>query len=215
MSWSGRRMHMLGIGGAGMSALATVAYAWGAEVSGCDRAPSAYAERLIRFGLPVSYGHDPAHLEPGMELVVSSAIGAAEPELLAARELGLTRMHRAQLLAEMVASRRSVCVAGAHGKTTTSAMIAYAGQRLGLDPTYLIGGDVPQLGGNAGPGGGALLVAEADESDGSLSLLRPRVAVVTNIELDHPDHFADVAQVRAEFHAFADRLAPGSGVLVA
>jgi len=108
-------------------------------------------------------------------VVVSSAIAADEPELLAARELGLPRLHRAQLLAEMVASRRSICVAGAHGKTTTSAMIAYAAQRLGLDPTFLIGGDVPQLGGNAGPGGGPLLVAEADESDGSLSLLRPRV----------------------------------------
>jgi UDP-N-acetylmuramate--alanine ligase len=213
MSWSGRRMHMLGIGGAGMSALATVAYAWGAEVSGCDRAPSAYAERLIRFGLPVSYGHDPAHLEPGMELVVSSAIGAAEPELLAARELGLTRMHRAQLLAEMVASRRSVCVAGAHGKTTTSAMIAYAGQRLGLDPTYLIGGDVPQLGGNAGPGGGALLVAEADESDGSLSLLRPRVAVVTNIELDHHARFGSLADLRQLFADWTSEL-PASGALI-
>ena len=122
---------------------------------------------------------------------------ADEPELLAARDLGLRRLHRAELLAEMVASRRSICVAGAHGKTTTSAMIAYAAQRLGLDPTYLVGGEVPQLGGNAGPGGGTLLVAEADESDGSLSLLRPRVAVVTNVELDHHTRFAGSASSSA------------------
>jgi UDP-N-acetylmuramate--alanine ligase len=213
MNWCDRRLHMLGIGGAGMSALATVAYAWGAEVTGCDRSPSPYSERLARFGLRVSYGHDPSHLEPGMELVVSSAIAAGEPELLAARDLGLVRMHRAQLLAEMVASRRAVCVAGAHGKTTTSAMIAYAAQRLGLDPTYLIGGDVPQLGGNAGPGGGAVLVAEADESDGSLSLLRPRVAVVTNIELDHHARFAGLAELQQLFSDWTAEL-PASGALI-
>ena len=105
MNWSGRRHHMLRIGGAGMSALATVAYAWGADVSGCDRAASPYSDRLVRFGVPVSLEHDPAHLEQGMELVVSSAISAGEPELLAARDLALPRLHRAQLLAEMVASR--------------------------------------------------------------------------------------------------------------
>src|SRR4051812_48520594 len=194
MSFADRRLHMLGIGGAGVSALATVAYAWGAEVSGCDRAASPYSERLERFGIPVAIGHDPGHLEQGMEVVVSSAIGPEEPELLAARDLALPRLHRAQLLAEMVASRRSICVAGAHGKTTCSAMMAYAAVRLGLDPTYLIGGDVPQLGGNAGPGGGTLLIAEADESDGSLSLLRPRVAVVLNVELDHHARFASEAE---------------------
>ena len=144
--------------------------------------------------------HDPAHLEQGMELVVVVGDPADEPELLAARDLALPRLHRAELLAEMVASRRSVCVAGAHGKTTTtSAMIAYAAQRLGLDPTYLIGGEVPQLGGNAGPGGGTMLVAEADESDGSLSLLRPRVAVVLNIELDHHTRFAGMSELERLF----------------
>ncbi|MDX6549218.1 MAG: UDP-N-acetylmuramate--alanine ligase [Gaiellales bacterium] len=214
MSFSDRRLHMIGIGGAGVSALATVAYAWGADVSGCDRAPSVYSERLARFGVRVEIGHDPAHLEPGVEVVVSSAIAADEPELLAARELGLPRLHRAQLLAEMVASRRSICVAGAHGKTTTSAMIAYIAQRLGLDPTFLIGGDVPQLGGNAGPGGGPLLVAEADESDGSLSLLRPRVAVVTNIELDHHARFGSLHELHDLFAAWTTEL-PAGGTLVA
>ena len=107
MSWAGRRMHLIGAGGAGMSALATVAYAWGAEVSGCDRSLSPYAERLLRFGVPVEIGHDPAHLSEDVEVVVSSAIAADEPELLAARDRGLPRLHRAQVLAEMVASRRS------------------------------------------------------------------------------------------------------------
>ena len=147
----------------------------------------------------MSIGHDPAHLDDGVEVVVSSAIAADEPELLAARDRGLPRLHRAEVLAEMVASRRSLCVAGAHGKTTTAAMAAFAAQRLDLDPTYLIGGDVPQLGGNAGPGGGTLLVAEADESDGSLSLLRPRVAVITNIELDHHARFAGLDELRRLF----------------
>src|SRR5436305_9149167 len=196
-----------------MSALATVAYAWGAEVSGCDRAPSAYSERLERFGVPVAYGHDPEHLEDGVEVVVSSAIAGDEPELLAACDRGLPRLHRAQVLAEMVASRRSLCVAGAHGKTTTAAMAAFAAQRLDLDPTYLIGGDVPQLGGNAGPGGGTLLVAEADESDGSLSLLRPRVAVVTNIELDHHARFANLDELRRLFAEWTGEL-PASGALI-
>jgi UDP-N-acetylmuramate--alanine ligase len=213
MNWSDRRLHMLGIGGAGMSALATVAYAWGAEVSGCDRVPSAYSERLERFGVPIVYGHDPEHLADGLELIVSSAIPASEPELLAARDRGLPRLHRAQLLAEMVASRRSACVAGAHGKTTTAAMIAYAAVQLGLDPTYLVGGDVPQLGGNAGPGGGSVLVAEADESDGSLALLRPRVAVVTNIELDHHARFASTADLQQLFEEWTAEL-PSSGALV-
>jgi UDP-N-acetylmuramate--alanine ligase len=113
----------------------------------------------------------------------------------------------------MVASRRSVCVAGAHGKTTTAAMIAYAAVQLGLDPTYLVGGDVPQLGGNAGPGGGSLLIAEADESDGSLSLLRPRVAVVTNIELDHHARFASGAELEQLFAEWTQEL-PASGALI-
>ena len=214
MSFTDRRFHMIGIGGAGVSALATVAYAWGADVSGCDRARTPYLDRLERFGIPISIGHNPDHLDDDMEVVVSGAVSADEAELLAARDRGLRRLHRAELLAEMVLSRRSVCVAGAHGKTTTTAMIAYAAVQLGLDPTFLIGGDVPQLGGNAGPGGGTLLVAEADESDGSLSLLRPRVAVVTNVELDHHSRFASLAEVEALFRSWTAEL-PASGALIA
>src|SRR4051812_40149394 len=123
-----RDLHLMGIGGAGMSALAVVAYAWGAQVSGCDRASSSYSERVGRFGIPVAESHDPAHLREGMEVVVSSAIAPDAPELDTARAMGLRILPRAALLAEMVALRRSICVGGAHGKTTTSGMIAYAAQ---------------------------------------------------------------------------------------
>jgi UDP-N-acetylmuramate--alanine ligase len=208
-----RRLHMIGIGGVGMSALAVVAYAWGADVSGCDRAGSEYSRRLERFGIDVSAGHDRGHLQPGMEVVVSSAVPDELDELAAASELGLRVLGRGELLAELVALRTSICVGGAHGKTTTTAMVAYAAERIGLEPTWLVGGDVPQLGGNAGPGGGDLLVAEADESDGSCALLRPRVAVVTNVDLDHHARFASLAEVE---HLFADWVAavPADGAAV-
>ncbi len=208
-----RELHLMGIGGAGMSALAVVAYAWGAQVSGCDRAASSYSERVGRFGVPVAESHDPAHLRPGMEVVVSSAIRDDAPELERARELGLRIMPRAALLAEMVAARRSICVGGAHGKTTTSGMIAYAAQKLGLDPTYLIGGEIPQLGGNAGPGGGDLLVAEADESDRSCALLRPQIAVVNNLDLDHHASFGSLEEVRELFSQWIANV-PADGVVI-
>jgi UDP-N-acetylmuramate--alanine ligase len=208
-----RRLHMVGIGGAGMSALAAIAYAWGAEVDGCDTAASSYTERLERFGIQVAIGHDRSHLDEGMDVVVSSAVAADTDEVLEARVRGLPVLHRAELLAEMVAAKRSICVAGAHGKTTTTAMIAYAATRLGLDPTWLVGGDVPQLGGNAGPGGGELLVAEADESDGSCSLLRPRIALVTNIELDHHARFGSDDELRALFAGWVASV-PVDGVVL-
>jgi len=208
-----RSLHLVGVGGAGMSALAVVAYAWGADVSGCDRSPSEYSRRLAQLGIDVHQGHDPDHLRPGTELVVSAAVDQAEPELVAARERGLHVLARAGLLAEMVAARDSICVAGTHGKTTTSAMIAYAATGLGLDPTFLVGGDVPQLGGNAGPGAGRLLVAEADESDGSCALLRPRIAVVTNLELDHHASYASLEQLEQVFAEWVSHL-PEAGALV-
>jgi UDP-N-acetylmuramate--alanine ligase len=208
-----RRLHMLGIGGAGMSALAAIAYAWGADVDGCDTAESASTRRLERFGIRVALGHDRTHLDDGMDVVISSAVPADTDEVLEARARGLSVMHRAALLAEMVAARRSVCVGGAHGKTTTTAMIAYAAIRLGLDPTWLVGGDVPQLGGNAGPGGGDLLVAEADESDGSCALLRPQIALVTNIELDHHARFGSEDELRALFAAWVAGV-PADGVVL-
>src|SRR5437764_1201598 len=214
MTLADRRLHMIGIGGAGMSALAVVAYAWGADVSGCDRTPSEYSLRLGRFGIDVHEDHDRAHLEPGMEVVVSSAVPDEVDELAAASELGLRVLHRGQLLAELVALKDSICVAGAHGKTTTTAMIALAADRLGLDPTWLVGGEVPQLGGNAGPGGGDLLVAEGDESDGSCALLRPRIAVVTNVDLDHHARYASVHDVELLFAEWVAHVSADGAVLL-
>jgi UDP-N-acetylmuramate--alanine ligase len=191
---AGRRLWFVGIGGAGMSALALVAKEWGAEVSGSDRARSSYVDRLEAAGIAVAVGHDASNVPDGAEVIVSSAIVPDNPEVSRAR--GTKK--RAELLAELVDLRPSIVVAGAHGKTTTSGMIAFVLERLGRDPAYLIGGEIPQLGGNAAAGEG-WLVAEGDESDRSLELLRPRVAVLTNVELDHHATFASEAEVRELF----------------
>jgi UDP-N-acetylmuramate--alanine ligase len=189
----GRRFWFVGIGGAGMSALALVAREWGAEVGGSDRSRSSYVKRLEDAGIPVAIGHDAANVPEGAEVIVSSAIAPDNPEL-AARE---TR-RRGELLAEFVSLRPSIVVAGAHGKTTTAGMIAFCLERLDCDPAFLIGGEIPQLGGNAAAGEG-WLVAEGDESDRSLELLHPQIAVLTNVELDHHATFASEAEVRALF----------------
>jgi UDP-N-acetylmuramate--alanine ligase len=193
---AGRRLWFVGIGGAGMSALALVAKEWGAEVGGSDRARSSYVERLEAAGIPVAIGHDAANVPDGAEVIVSSAIAADNPE--ASRARGTTTRRRGELLAELVELQPSIVVAGAHGKTTTSGMIAFVLDRLGLDPAFLIGGEIAQLGGNARAGEG-WLVAEGDESDRSLELVRPQIAVVTNVELDHHATFGSEAEVRELF----------------
>src|SRR3954452_5452910 len=200
----GRRLWFVGVGGAGMSALALVAHERGAEVGGSDRARSSYVERLEAAGIPVAIGHDAANVPEGAEVIVSSAIAADNPELEVTRARGTRTRMRAELLAELVELRPSIVVAGAHGKTTTTAMIAFVLDRLGLDPAFLIGGEIPQLGGNARAGEG-WLVAEGDESDRSLELLRPRIAVLTNVELDHHATFASEAEVRELFEAWLAR----------
>ncbi len=197
---AGRRLWFVGIGGAGMSALALVAREWGAEVGGSDRARSSYVERLEEAGIAVAIGHDAANVPEGAEVIVSSAIAADNPEVTRAR----VKKRRAELLAELVELRPSIVVAGAHGKTTTSAMIAFVLDRLGRDPAFLIGGEIPQLGGNARAGDG-WLVAEGDESDRSLELLGPQVAVLTNVELDHHATFASEAEVRELFERWLER----------
>jgi len=154
---AGRRLWFVGIGGAGMSALAIVAREWGAEVGGSDRARSSYVERLEEAGIPVVIGHDAANVPEDAEVIVSSAIAPDNPEVTRAR----VEKRRAELLAEFVALRPSIVVAGAHGKTTTSAMIAFVLDRLGRDPAFLIGGEIPQLGGNARAAACARLRARA------------------------------------------------------
>jgi UDP-N-acetylmuramate--alanine ligase len=204
----GRRFWFVGIGGAGMSALALVARAWGAEVGGSDRARSSYVDRLEAAGIQVAIGHDAASVPEGAEVVVSSAIGEDNPELEVTRARDAKTLRRGELLAELVAMRPSIVVAGAHGKTTTTGMIAFVLDRLGLDPAFLIGGEIPQLDGNARAGEG-WLVAEGDESDRSLELLRPRIAVLTNVDLDHHATFASENEVRELFDRWL-ALAPES-----
>ncbi len=183
---SGRRLWFAGIGGAGLSAYALLAKAWGAEVAGWDPVDTPYLEHVRAAGIDVVVSPEPAVPE-GWEAVVSTAYRDR-----------VDGRSRAELLAELVALRDSIVVAGAHGKTTTAAMVAVVLDRLGLDPAYVIGGDVPQLGGNAGTGEGWLVV-EGDESDRTIAALRPRIAVVTNIDLDHHSEFASRAEVAALF----------------
>jgi UDP-N-acetylmuramate--alanine ligase len=183
----GRRIWFVGIGGAGLSGYALLARAWGAEVGGWDRVDTPYLRALD--GVPVEISPEPAAPD-GWEIVVSSAY--------AGQVDGRTR---AELLAELVALQDAIVVGGAHGKTTTAAMIAFCLDRLGRDPAFLIGGEVPQLGGNARAGSGWLVV-EGDESDRTIAALRPRIAVVTNVELDHHATFASRAEVEELFEGW-------------
>ena len=202
VDWSERRLHFIGIGGAGMSGLALVARALGASVTGSDRSESSYAERLRGAGIEPAIGHAAEQVPPDAEVVVSTAIATDNPELERARELGLRVLHRGDLLAEVAALKRSIAVAGAHGKTTTSAMAAHVLAETGRDPAYLIGGEVRSTGTNAAWGGGEWIVVEADESDRSFLKLSPDVAVVTNIELDHHATYRSEDELREAFAQF-------------
>ncbi|MEX2196888.1 MAG: UDP-N-acetylmuramate--L-alanine ligase [Thermoleophilaceae bacterium] len=199
--WSQRKLHFVGIGGAGMSGLALVARALGAGVSGSDRAESSYTERLRAAGIEPLAGHDAANVPEGAEVVVSTAIAPDNPELAAASGPVL---HRGELLAQAAALKRSIAIAGAHGKTTTAAMAAHALIGCGADPAYLIGGELRSTGSNAGWGEGEWVVIEADESDRSFLALRPDVAVVTNIELDHHATYASRRELDDAFAAFVE-----------
>jgi UDP-N-acetylmuramate--alanine ligase len=216
-AWARRRLHFVGVGGAGMSGLALAASRLGAVVSGCDRAESPYMRELREAGIEPQIGHDAAHAVAGVEMVVSTAIPAALPELEAARGAGAPVVHRAELLAELASLRRTIAVSGTHGKTTTTAMIAHALEASGLDPGYLVGGELRRDGGpasaNARWSEGEWLVVEADESDGSFLQLSPEVAVVTNIELDHHTTWPSELELEHAFRAFLDRV-PESGTAV-
>jgi UDP-N-acetylmuramate--alanine ligase len=207
-AWAGRQLHFIGIGGAGMSGLALICARLGAQVSGSDRADSSYMERLREAGLAPVVGHDAANLPAGAEVVVSTAIGEQNPELALARERGLEPIHRGALLAELCAEKRLIAVAGTHGKTTTTAMAVWALRALGADPAFFVGGEVPGLGegaaANAGWGEGEWVVAEADESDASFLDLRPEIAVVTNVEMDHHTRWGSLAELHAAFERFAE-----------
>jgi UDP-N-acetylmuramate--alanine ligase len=181
---SGRRLYFVGIGGAGLSAYANFARAWGAEVRGWDVRETIFLEALD--GIEVDIGGEPTPPDDYEAVVSTAHVGRVEGR------------SRAEFLAELVALRRAIVVGGAHGKTTTSAMIAYVLGELGHDPSWIVGGVVPQLGGNAGVGEGWLVV-EGDESDRSIALLHPEIAVVTNVELDHHATYASEAELAAFF----------------
>jgi UDP-N-acetylmuramate--alanine ligase len=213
-AWAGRRLHFVGIGGAGMSGLALIARALGATVSGSDRAESSYLVRVREAGIEPSIGHDAANVPRGddVELVVSTAIGAGNPERAAARDRGLREIHRGELLGELSRLRRTIAIAGTHGKTTTASMATHALMAIGWQPSYVIGGELRTTGVNAGWGAGEWLVVEADESDRSFLRLAPEIAVVTNIELDHHTTYGSHAELE---HAFAQFLRNGLRVVVA
>ena len=208
------RVHLIGIGGAGMSGIARILLARGAEVSGSDAKQSRTVLALQALGARVAVGHDAAHLpDPPATVVVSTAIRPTNPELVAATERGLEVVHRAQALAALTAGRRLAAVTGTAGKTSTTSMLTVALQHCGLDPSFAIGGDLAASGSGAHEGSGDVFVAEADESDASFLAFTPRVAVVTNVEADHLDHYGSPAAYTAAFEAFLDRIVPG-GALV-
>jgi UDP-N-acetylmuramate--alanine ligase len=202
--WAGRRLHFVGLGGAGMSGLALTAAALGASVSGSDRADSPYLERVRAAGIDARIGHDAANLPAGddVEVVVSTAIPATNPERAAASERGLRELHRGALLGELSRLRRTIAVGGTHGKTTTASMAAHALLALGWEPSYVIGGELTTTGTNAAAGGGEWLVVEADESDRSFLELRSEIAVVTNIELDHHTTYPSHVELERAFRDF-------------
>jgi len=201
--FEGRRLHFVGIGGAGMSGLALVSRVLGAEVSGSDQAESPYCGRLRAAGIEPVIGHDAANVPEGAALVVSTAIPPDNPELRAAEERGARVLHRGDLLGEVSRLKRAIAVSGTHGKTTTASMAAHVLLECGRDPGFLIGGELRSAGTNAGWGAGEWVVVEADESDRSFLKLAREVAVVTNIELDHHATYRSLGELEEAFDEFA------------
>ncbi|MEW6267865.1 MAG: UDP-N-acetylmuramate--L-alanine ligase [Thermodesulfobacteriota bacterium] len=204
---SGHHIHFVGIGGIGMSGIAEVLLTLGYAVSGSDLAPSDSTQRLLRLGARISYGHDPEHVTPGTDVVViSSAVKFANPEVVRARDLRIPVIPRAEMLAELMRMKSGIAVAGTHGKTTTTSILGAILSEAGLDPTVVIGGKVLALGTNAKLGLGEYMVVEADESDGTFLLLSPTIAVVTNIDPEHLDHYGSVEKAADAFLEFTNRV---------
>lgn len=210
-----RRVHFVGIGGAGMSGLAELLINLGYHVSGSDLRATSVTDRLARLGARVAIGHDPAHIAGADLVVFSSAVRPTNPELVAARRQGIPVVARAELLAELMRLRTGIAVAGAHGKTTTTSMVAVVLWRAGLDPTAVIGGRLSAFGSNARLGRGRYLVAEADESDRSFLRLAPRIAIITNVDREHLDSYGHRFEALQEaFVEFATRVPPDGRVIV-
>ncbi|MFJ3892457.1 UDP-N-acetylmuramate--L-alanine ligase [Streptomyces sp. NPDC090083] len=209
------RPHFIGIGGAGMSGIAKILAQRGAKVAGSDAKDSATADALRALGATVHIGHAAEHLaDDATCVVVSSAIRADNPELARAAELGIPVVHRSDALARLMDGLRPIAVAGTHGKTTTTSMLAVSLSALGLDPSYAIGGDLDAPGSNALHGDGEIFVAEADESDRSFHKYAPEVAIVLNVELDHHANYASMEEIYESFQTFADRITEGGTLVI-
>jgi len=208
------KIYFIGVGGAGMSGIARIMLAKGFSVSGSDKSDSPMLTALKALGAHIYVGHDAVNLADAQLVIVSSAITETNPELVEAKKKGLPIAARAVALAWLMSESTSVAVAGTHGKTTTTAMLTVALQSAGLDPSFAIGGTINTAGINAHSGSGTIFVAEADESDGSFLAYKPTGAIITNVELDHVDHFADEEAVFAVFEDFISSIKDG-GFLVA
>lgn len=202
-----RRVHFVGIGGIGMSGIAEVLLTLGHQVTGSDIGESDTTRRLTQLGARITIGHSAAAVPPDVNVVViSSAVKFSNPEVVRARELKIPVIPRAEMLAELMRLKWGIAVAGTHGKTTTTSLIAAILRRADLDPTVVIGGRVHSLGSNARLGQGELMVVEADESDGTFLLLSPTIAVITNIDPEHLDYYGDMDRVKAAYLEFANRV---------
>jgi UDP-N-acetylmuramate--alanine ligase len=207
-----KKIHFIGIGGAGMSAIAKVLLQMGYIVSGSDLAKSETTNKLEKMGANIFLGHSEENLRDSQAIVISTAIPDTNPEVKLAREKEIPIFHRADIVAYLMLQYKGIAVAGAHGKTTTTSMIAVMLEHAGVDPTVIIGGEVDYLNGNAKLGSGQYLVAEADESDGSFLKFSPHIAVVTNIENDHMDFYKTMENILHTFKAFLHKLPQNTGV---
>ncbi|MFO1518088.1 MAG: UDP-N-acetylmuramate--L-alanine ligase [bacterium] len=209
-----RHIHFVGIGGIGMSGIAEVLANLGYKISGSDLKRSPITVRLAKKGAKIFYGHRASHIEGAHVVVISSAVRPTNPEWTTAQEKGIPVVTRAEMLAELMRLKYGIAVAGSHGKTTTTSLVANVLYQAGLDPTLVIGGRVKSFRSNAKLGKGEFLVAEADESDGSFMKLSPTIAVITNIDPEHMDHYHSFEELKATFVNFANKI-PFYGAVVA
>ena len=200
-----KKVHFIGLGGIGMSALACLLMERGVRVSGSDAGENELTRKIRRLGGKVFMGHGAGHVDHPDAVIYSSSIAPGNPELIAARNRGIPVLHRGQLLAQLVQDRRTLAVAGSHGKSTTTAMIAQVLTQAGCDPTLVLGAEMKELGGNARAGKGPYAVVEADESDNSFLWLTPWAAIITNIDEEHLDYFRDRWEIQEAYETFAER----------
>ena len=201
-----KSIHFVGIGGIGMSGIAEVLCNLGFKISGSDLKSSPVTDHLTQLGVTFSIGHGPENIQGAELLVTSTAVQRDNPEVRAALQLGIPIISRGEMLAELMRLKKGIAIAGSHGKTSTTSMVAQVLSEAGLDPTIVIGGKLAALGSNAKLGQGDYLVAEADESDGSFLMLRPYLAVITNIDREHMDHYPDLTSIKEAFITFANSL---------